>query len=168
MQQDASYAIESFQQACDGGYTQGCARLAWILQTCEEKGAQVQGCFSLIWKIPEKFNGILQYPTRIAGLYQQGCNGGDAASCFRLGQIYEKGKVIKNENLRKSFIRKSCNQVRLPRKLKSSDSCTMNMLMGKAPPQEIQQDIHVAKEYYGKACDLGNQRGCNEYARLNK
>ncbi|HAR80453.1 MAG TPA: Sel1 repeat protein [Succinivibrionaceae bacterium] len=30
------------------------------------------------------------------------------------------------------------------------------------------QNYSTAKEYYGKACDLGNQEGCDNYARLNK
>ena len=31
----------------------------------------------------------------------------------------------------------------------------------------LRQDARKAKEYYGKACDLGYQDGCDEYKRLN-
>lgn len=32
----------------------------------------------------------------------------------------------------------------------------------------IRQSTQKAKEYFGKACDLGCDNGCNEYAKLNK
>ena len=32
----------------------------------------------------------------------------------------------------------------------------------------VRQDKYMAKEYYGKACDLGAQDGCDEYKRLNR
>jgi TPR repeat protein len=34
--------------------------------------------------------------------------------------------------------------------------------------QGIKQDIEKAKEFYGKACDLEYERGCKNYAFLNK
>lgn len=32
----------------------------------------------------------------------------------------------------------------------------------------IRQDNKIAKEYFGKACDLGDQRGCDGYKILNE
>ena len=32
----------------------------------------------------------------------------------------------------------------------------------------IRQDKKTAKKWYGKACDKGNQRGCDNYRTLNK
>lgn len=34
--------------------------------------------------------------------------------------------------------------------------------------QGVRQDKRVAKEYYGRACDLGDQNGCNLYKSLNE
>ena len=31
----------------------------------------------------------------------------------------------------------------------------------------VRQDYKMAKEWYGKACDNGEQSGCNNYRRLN-
>ncbi|RAX55227.1 hypothetical protein CCY99_00575 [Helicobacter sp. 16-1353] len=31
----------------------------------------------------------------------------------------------------------------------------------------VRQDYSKAKEYFGKACDLGSQDGCDEYRDLN-
>nr|WP_276951674.1 SEL1-like repeat protein [Helicobacter rodentium] len=31
----------------------------------------------------------------------------------------------------------------------------------------VRQDYQVAKDYYGKACDLGLQQGCDAYKNLN-
>ena len=32
----------------------------------------------------------------------------------------------------------------------------------------LSRDYHAAKEYFGKACDLGDQKGCDFYKELNK
>ena len=32
----------------------------------------------------------------------------------------------------------------------------------------IRQDNKIAKEYFGKACDLGDQSGCDTYKILNE
>ena len=32
----------------------------------------------------------------------------------------------------------------------------------------IWQNFSTAKEYYGKACDLGLQSGCDKYRKLNE
>ncbi len=34
--------------------------------------------------------------------------------------------------------------------------------------QGLRQDKSRAKEYYGKACDLGHQPGCDNYKKLNE
>jgi len=32
----------------------------------------------------------------------------------------------------------------------------------------VRQDLGIAKEWYGKACDNGEQEGCDEYRKLNE
>ncbi|QLB43880.1 tetratricopeptide repeat protein [Mannheimia pernigra] len=32
----------------------------------------------------------------------------------------------------------------------------------------VQQNLNMAKHYYGLACDKGHQKGCTNYARLNE
>ena len=32
----------------------------------------------------------------------------------------------------------------------------------------VRQDIRMAKEYFGKACDNGFQEGCDLYRKLNE
>ena len=32
----------------------------------------------------------------------------------------------------------------------------------------VKQNKKISKEYYGKACDLGLQEGCDEYRKLNE
>ena len=32
----------------------------------------------------------------------------------------------------------------------------------------VRQNFQTAKEYYGKACDSGEQEGCDEYRKLNE
>lgn len=34
--------------------------------------------------------------------------------------------------------------------------------------QGVRQNLATAKEWYGRACDNGNQDGCDAYARLNR
>lgn len=32
----------------------------------------------------------------------------------------------------------------------------------------VRQSYKIAKEYFGRGCDLGNEKGCAKYAELNK
>lgn len=32
----------------------------------------------------------------------------------------------------------------------------------------VRQDIHKAKEFFGQACDKGDQFGCDQYRKLNQ
>ena len=34
--------------------------------------------------------------------------------------------------------------------------------------QGVRQNLQTAKEYFGKACDVGLQEGCNKYRMLNE
>lgn len=51
--------------------------------------------------------------------------------------------------------------------LKDSASCN---ILGVAyeDGKGVKQDYKKAKEYYGKACDLGLQNACDNYAIVNK
>lgn len=48
-----------------------------------------------------------------------------------------------------------------------ADGCN-NLGVLYANGQGVRQDKGAAKEYFGKACDLGNQGGCNNYKILNE
>lgn len=51
-------------------------------------------------------------------------------------------------------------------KLNESESCLalgISYVLG----QGVRQNLSIAKQYFGKACDLGNQMGCDNYRQYN-
>ena len=59
-----------------------------------------------------------------------------------------------------SYFEKGCN-------LNEGISCK-NLGISFEYGQGVRQNRTTAKEYYGKACDLGNQEGCDNYRKLNE
>ena len=59
-----------------------------------------------------------------------------------------------------SYFEKSCN-------LKVDIACN-NLGIAYNNGIGVRQNRTTAKEYYGKACDLGNQEGCDNYRKLNE
>ncbi|MBR6877271.1 MAG: sel1 repeat family protein, partial [Neisseriaceae bacterium] len=66
-----SQAAKLSEQACNGGYAQGCGALGVLY-------AEGQG--------------VKQNDTQAAKLFEQACNGGVAEGCYNLGVSYEKGQ----------------------------------------------------------------------------
>ena len=132
-------AAKLSEQACNGGYAQGCGALGQLYDSGQgvkqnyaqaaklyEKachGGVVQGCLGL-GVLYHNGQGVKQNYAQAAQLYEQACNGGYAKGCYNLGVLYDNG-------------------------------------------QGKRQDLSSAKEYYGKACNLGYQNGCYEYKKLN-
>ncbi|MBS9782421.1 MAG: sel1 repeat family protein [Arcobacter sp.] len=85
------------------------------------------------------------------------CDVGIGISCFLNAVNYNDNKNYMKMN---EYLKKGCTA-------KDSLSC-----IGLAGAYEeglgLRQNLDLAKEYYGKACDLGNQEGCDKYKRLNR
>ena len=59
-----------------------------------------------------------------------------------------------------NYYRKSCD-------LKDETGC-FNVGVLFSNGQGVKQNKNTAKQYYGKACDFGYQKGCDKYRELNE
>ncbi|MBO4575978.1 MAG: sel1 repeat family protein, partial [Neisseriaceae bacterium] len=86
-------------------------------------------------------------------LLEKACNGNVADACFSLGRgAWDTIQATK-------FYEKACN-------LGHGSSCyDLGQLYQNG--SGIRHNNSTAKEYYGKACDLGLQQGCDWYKKLN-
>ena len=82
---------------------------------------------------------------KAADLYQKACDGGRAVACLTLGDFYKANNYQKAESLYQSGL---------------------NLLKNTCESGDA--DRSLAKEFYGKACDLAEQIGCDEYKQLNE
>ena len=86
---------------------------------------------------------------------------GDAQQQFYLGICYKYGikGLRKNYHEANIWFRKSADQ----------NFADAQFFLGIMYEEGlgVRQDFFEAKEWYGKACDNGDQRGCDEYKRLN-
>ena len=82
-------------------------------------------------------------------------------SCKNLAHLYYKGKGVRQNYYKfAELARRGCD-------LLDADSCELLGIAysdGVGVPKSLQQ----AKRFFGKSCDLGNQRGCDEYKELNQ
>ena len=100
--------------------------------------------------------GVEQDYKKAFEFYTKGHHGGDAKACGNLGVLYENGHGVEQDH-KKAFEHhtKGCDGG-------SAEAC-YNLA-------NLYYDSEVklqAKEYFGKACHLGEQDGCSEYAKLN-
>ena len=100
---------------------------------------------------------------KAADLYQKACDGGRAAACLILGDLYKAGNYQKAESLYQGGL----NSLKNTCESGDADSCSYLGDLYKNG-WHIKQDRSLAKEFYGKACDLAEQIGCDEYKQLNE
>lgn len=101
-------------------------------------------------------------------IYQKSCDAGDARSCNKLGILYKKGQVIKRNDKKANECYKKANNL-FKKDCESGDSfaCYYLGVLYQNGKEGAQQDKNLAKEYYGKACDLDHQLSCEHYQDLN-
>ena len=175
---DYSKAIKMWQRSCDDRDTRSCYRLGGLYKfginttqsyqkasevykkTCD--GGDMTGCYELAGLYFEGY-GVRQDYQKAASLHQKACDGGRAASCLILGDLYKEGNYQKAVSLYQSglnLLKNTCENG-------DADSCDYLGDLYKNG-WHIKQDRSLAKEFYGKACDLADQIGCDEYKQLNE
>jgi len=121
--------------------------------------------------------------------FRKACDGGDALGCLVLGFWYEGDKhVTRDDTQAAAFFRKACDkgealgcrslhvtldsfqEAALWRKACDRGFAEACFLLGQAYEEGkgIRQSDTEALNYYGKACDLKEETGCEAYARLKK
>lgn len=169
---DLFMAFDYYEKSCDKSFWQGCVNLAYMY----ENGI-----------------GTRQNFTKAKELYEKACKNKEYSACVNLGLIYQNAKVVKKD-LKKAeeFFKIACdnknaaschnlsllylnehNQTGLLDSL--AKSCEYGMVqncleLGTAYTNgtNVEQNLTKAKEFFGKACDLRDLKGCDSYKILNE
>lgn len=169
---DLFIAFDYYKKSCDKSFWQGCANLAYMY----ENGL-----------------GTRQDLKKARDLYEKACENKEYSSCVNLGLIYQNAKGVKRDLKKaKEFFKIACdaknsaschnlsiiylsenNQTALLDSL--AKSCEYGMVencleLGTAYTNgtNTEQNLTKAKEFFGKACDLRNSKGCDSYKVLNE
>ncbi|MDA3045958.1 sel1 repeat family protein [Campylobacter sp. VBCF_06 NA8] len=137
-QGDFLKANQYFEMACKANIGNGCGNL----------GVQYEYGF-----------GIRQNISLAVKFYDKACNL-DSKQCGYLGNMYLLGKGVRQDFCRANSLNlKACNA-------RNAFACWQ---FGTSIIERRCQNynIYQAKEYFGKACDLGFQKGCDDYRYLN-
>ena len=87
---------------------------------------------------------------------------GDANVQFNLGVMYAKGQGVKQDDFEAvKWFRKAAEQGHA----KAQAILGFSYLLGE---RGVQVNKSLAKEWFGKACDNGEQVGCEYYSKLNR
>ncbi|HHF6569470.1 TPA: tetratricopeptide repeat protein [Haemophilus influenzae] len=87
---------------------------------------------------------------------------GDANVQFNLGVMYAKGQGVKQDDFEAvKWFRKAAEQGHA----KAQAILGFSYLLGE---RGVQVNKSLAKEWFGKACDNGEQVGCEYYGKLNR
>ena len=93
--------------------------------------------------------------------FKRAADQGNALAQASLGMMYYEGFGVRQDYiLARKLFQKSANQ---------GDSDAQGILgtFYEKGIGGVRQNKAIAKEWYGKSCDNGNQNGCNDYRRLN-
>ena len=85
---------------------------------------------------------------------QKECNGGNGASCYELGVLYDNAREGAAQDYQKAaeLYSKACDM--------GDEAGCSNLGFAYANGRGIEQDHVKASEFYTKACDMGNGGGC--------
>jgi uncharacterized protein len=170
-------AVKFYKKACDNGNTEGCGKLV----TMYGKGDGVR----------QDLNKALYY---MEGM----CNDGHSKACHKLGSFYKSGKKVPHNNKQAiKFYKKACDNgfasgciseaivyqeggygvkrdIKRAFRLLDKECNKGNMFVCQYTGliyfegKEVRQNLKVAKEFFGKACDTGWDEGCEYYRLLNE
>ncbi|MGX3098544.1 tetratricopeptide repeat protein [Helicobacter sp. 23-1046] len=143
----AKDAIKYFESGCDKvGKTQGAA--------CS--------ILAELYSIDSSDNIVVKDYHKATKLYKKGCDSGFGQSCRGLGGMYEGGKGVRQDyHKARELYNKACN-------LEDALACYFIGLHYYYGVSGVEENRSIAKQYYGEACDLGYQNGCDDYKALNE
>lgn len=101
-------------------------------------------------------------------LYQKACDDNDAKSCNKLGLLYKTGKNTKPNNKKADELYNKANEL-FKKDCNNGDAFACFFLGGayKNGQEGLEQNKTMAKDYYGRACDLDHQLSCEYYQDLH-
>lgn len=168
---DTKKTVEFFRKACDGNMYESCSSLGYfyengegikmnnseavVLYTKACDGENIEGCYNLAGMY-QSGRGIGKSTSKAFKLYTKSCENGIPEGCSKVAYMYEKGDGIKvNKKKASQLYKKACEGK------DASGCCSLGFIY------ENKKKISEAKKFYGKACDLGENLGCEGFTRLN-
>ncbi|MDA3047490.1 tetratricopeptide repeat protein [Campylobacter sp. JMF_08 NE1] len=140
LERDIFKAKDLYTKACDGDNATACYNLAILYS---------------------KGEGVRQDKFKAKELYEKACDKNEYDACNNLGILYERGEGVKQGFCTANdLFLKACSGGNAVACVNLGNNFLVNNRCEK-------YDIQKAKEHYGKACDLGSQKGCDNYKDLN-
>lgn len=139
VEKDYNTANNFFEKACNGGYVKSCHVLASNYYRGEGVNKDIKMAISL---------------------FEKACNSDNMVSCNMLGISYHNGEGVK-QSYKKAFDlwKKVCEN---SNGAVASIACyNLATLYNNGTGVRINENL--AREYFGKACDLGEEKGCEAY-----
>lgn len=177
--QKRSKGIEYYTKACNGNYMKACWSLAAAYElgigveqdkkkaielytkACNAKNYYADACKSLAY-VYLQGDGVRQDLIKAEELLKKYFRGTKDNGLYWLGLADLAPEYYKSKNYKKALelFKESCKHGLA---LSCYDAGVLYF-----NGEGARQDYKLAKEYYGKACDLGYQDGCDKYKELNQ
>ncbi|HHF0350361.1 tetratricopeptide repeat protein [Haemophilus influenzae] len=165
------------------------------LPLAEQGDAQAQGGLGMMY---ERGLGVKQDDFKAVNWYRKAAEQGDADAQLNLGAMYAIGRGVKQDGVEAvKWFRKAAEQgnakaqnglgmmydgglgikqdyfkaVKWHRKAAEQGDADAQAILGflyLLGERGVQVNKSLAKEWFGKACDNGNQNGCEYYGKLNR
>lgn len=178
-------AAKIYEQACNKNNYDACNRLAYMNRNGEgikinkRKAVELyskvcqrtnKNCDTLAWMYYEG-EGVRQNKQKFMQFSKQACDHNDYAGCQFIGYAYRDGNIVKqNKLLATQIFNTMCNMKTNNKfdKAIAQQSCIDVGFIYYNNGNASKPDIYLAKEYFGKGCDLGDSSGCKNYKILNE
>jgi len=164
-----SEAIPFCEKACNLNDGEGCFYLGLFYRY--SGATQDAARLKRLMNLTDNYSGATQDVAQdvaqklsAATYYEKACNLNYALGCLELGLLYEVGNGVRQDyQMAKTYHEKACD-------LNYGTGCfVLARLYERGHVLKNSQTAKgYAKEYYGKACYLGNKYGCDDYQKLDK
>lgn len=181
---DEFKAFDMFSKTCiknkKGKYNPyfGCANLAFLYldgrgvrqnfkagieilnDTC--KDGNLANCEILSNIYNDGYSGITKDTNKAMEILEFSCKKGEINACLKISNNLLDGNITDQKKIQKgiSMLENVC-------KLKNSEAC-LKLGIYYTNGNFVKQNLTVAKEFFGIACDLRNEKGCQSYKILNE
>ena len=109
-----------------------------------------------------KGQGVKQDDFEAVKWFRKAAEQGYAEAKFNLGHMYSKGRGVKQDDFEVvNWYRKAAEQG-------DADAQAILGFLYLLGERGVQVNKSLAKEWFGKACDNGDQNGCEYYGKLNR
>lgn len=178
-------AAKIYEQACNKDDYDACSRLAYMnvngkgIKVNKRKAVELYSkvcqktnrkCDTLAWMYHEG-EGVRQDKHKFIQLSKQACDHNDYVGCQFIGYAYRDGDIVKQNKPQAIQIFSSMCVMRTNNKFNKAiaqQSCIDAGFIYYNNGHASKSDIDLAKEYFGKGCDLGDSSACKNYKILNE